>query len=392
MRLVARPLVHAAAVLALLLAAALPAGAQPHASQAAASLSSEQQLQAIRQALLEATLDKPTQVFSSAWIDERGALRESHEFHSQAQVRGVRVLSYVSEGQAEPQAKVSAEVLPWNWRQTDFKTGQRPCLSPPKAWRVPMSVSAELGGAFSGEQMLGGQSLLQAAQNSLVDALREGDRWIPSVWRAPVSGTYMRALLGTDSGERQGWTAQIELFSESVHGQMARPQYSEINGPLMWAPAPWQWTLRVRLSPPRSDKTEAMPSFEQALRIEVDAEKAHNHPNAWQLALHTQLQQSLAQWIQKVQAQMRCEPVQFAVRQQAGAGLTLLAGAGSGLRAGDRVLIMNPGWVPSRLLDPRAVDHLALAEVVRSSSHQTELRQLAGPPLAMQGDWVALPL
>lgn len=392
MKLLARPCARAAACLALLLAAAVPAAAQTRAEQHARSLSSEQQLQAIRQALLDATLDTPTQVYSSAWIDDRGALRESHEFHSQAQVRGVRVLSYLSDGQAEPQAKVSAEVLPWNWRQTDFKTGQLQCLAPPKAWRVPISVSAELGGNFSGEQMLGGQSLLMAAQQGLVTVLQGGDRWTPSVWRAPEGNTYLRALLGSGTTERAGWTAQVQLTSAPTSRPVVRPQYSDINGPLMWAPAPWQWTLRVRLSPPAADKAEAMPSFEHALRIEVDPEQAQSHPSAWHTPLHTQLQQSLGAWLQHVQAQVRCEPVQFAVRQQAGAGLTLLAGNGSGLRAGDRVLIMNPGWVPSRLLDPRAVDHLALAEVVRTSAHHTELRQLAGPPLALQGDWVALPL
>ena len=49
------------------------------------------------------------------------------------------------------------------------------------------------------------------------------------------------------------------------------------------------------------------------------------------------------------------------VRSQAGGVLQLMAGAGSGLRPGDRLLIMQPGWVPSRMLDPRAADHIALA-------------------------------
>ena len=79
------------------------------------------------------------------------------------------------------------------------------------------------------------------------------------------------------------------------------------------------------------------------------------------------------------------------VRQQANA-LVLQAGMGSGLRTGDRVLLMHPGWVPSRVLDPRAADHMALAEVVRIAPQQTDLRQLAGPPLPVGSDWVALPL
>ena len=71
------------------------AQAQPPKASPAAH---EQQLQLIRQALLDATLDAtPTQVISSAWVDGRGALHENHEFHSRAEVRGVRVLSYLNE-------------------------------------------------------------------------------------------------------------------------------------------------------------------------------------------------------------------------------------------------------------------------------------------------------
>jgi len=33
-----------------------------------------------------------------------------------------------------------------------------------------------------------------------------------------------------------------------------------------------------------------------------------------------------------------------------------------------------------------------LAEVVQTGQRHTEIRQLAGPPLAHQGEWVALPL
>ena len=80
------------------------------------------------------------------------------------------------------------------------------------------------------------------------------------------------------------------------------------------------------------------------------------------------------------------------VRRQPDTSLQLQAGAASGLRAGDRVLLMQPGWVPSRLLDASALEHLALAEVVQTGQRLTQLRQLAGPAIAAPGEWVALPL
>ena len=101
----------------------------------------------------------------------------------------------------------------------------------------------------------------------------------------------------------------------------------------------------------------------------------------------------LVQAVQQLQSQTRCEPMQFLVqRQESHPALRLQAGQDSGLRPGDRVLLMQPGWVPGRLLDPRSAEHLALSEVVQTGQRHTEIRQLAGPPLARQGEWVALPL
>jgi hypothetical protein len=44
------------------------------------------------------------------------------------------------------------------------------------------------------------------------------------------------------------------------------------------------------------------------------------------------------------------------------------------------------------MLEPGATEHLALAQVVKVGPDRSELQQLAGPPLAAQGHWVALPL
>jgi hypothetical protein len=65
---------------------------------------------------------------------------------------------------------------------------------------------------------------------------------------------------------------------------------------------------------------------------------------------------------------------------------------GSGLRPGDRVLLLNPSQIPSQMLEPGATQHLALAQVVKVGNDQTELQQLAGPALPTQGHWMALPL
>jgi hypothetical protein len=100
----------------------------------------------------------------------------------------------------------------------------------------------------------------------------------------------------------------------------------------------------------------------------------------------------VASWAQSLDERSQCEPVRFAVQRTPHQGMVLYAGQGSGLREGDRLLIMNPSHVPSRMLEAGAAQHLALAEVVRVGRLQTELQLLAGPALQTRGPWVAVPL
>jgi hypothetical protein len=97
-------------------------------------------------------------------------------------------------------------------------------------------------------------------------------------------------------------------------------------------------------------------------------------------------------WVVQLDKRSACEPVQFHVRRSEADKLTLQAGADSGLRPGDRVLLINPSHVPSQMLEPGATQHLALAQVVNVGPDRSELQQLAGPALAAQGHWMALPL
>jgi len=74
----------------------------------------EAHLAAIRQAILNATMDRPTRVISTAWVDQHGALHEAAHFHSEAKVSGIRVLAYLP--QDESQTQITADVLPWGYQ------------------------------------------------------------------------------------------------------------------------------------------------------------------------------------------------------------------------------------------------------------------------------------
>ncbi len=347
------------------------------------------QLAAIRQAILDATLDRPTRVISSAWVDDKGALHESAHFHSEAQVRGVRVLSYV-QGE-NPVTEVSAEVLPWGWKPVG---ADQSCKAPPRPWRLPLGVQVVMPEGFHGPQLFASQSLLDLAQQAWGQNMQVSQRWrTHSVAQAaPQSdNAYMRALTG-QTEERSGWMAEISL---QPHAPAVARSWTERVGQhltLSESALPWRWTLSVRLGQKLSPTSRLVPQWQIEQIVSVDPMALSQNPSAWAQQMQGLLQERIRQWVTQLDKQTECEPVQFHVRRQGSSSLELQAGFDSGLRPGDRVLLMDPAHVPARMLEPGLAQHLALAQVVKVGPHRTELQQLAGPALASQGAWMALPL
>ena len=343
------------------------------------------QLAAIRQAILDATLDRPTRVISSAWVDNKGAFHESAHFHSEAQVRGVRVLSYVQGD--EPVAQVSAEVLPWGWKPVG---ADQSCKAPPRPWRLPLGVQVVMPEGFSGPQLYASQTLLELAQQSWSQNMQASQRWRTHnvAQAAPQSdNAYMRALTG-QTEERSGWMAEISL---QPHAPAVARSWTEYLGlkdsdPLL------RWTLSLRLGQKLSPASRLVPQWQIDQIISIVPMALAQSPTAWAQQMQGLLQERMRQWVAQLDKQTECEPVQFHVRRQGTQSLELQAGFDSGLRPGDRVLLMDPAHVPARMLEPGVAQHLALAQVVKVGPHRTELQQLAGPALASHGAWMALPL
>lgn len=375
--------------------AAAPAGIAPAAAPSPAPVSvHEQQLQAIRQALIEATIQAPTQVIASSWIDDMGALRESHQFNSKAEVRSVRLLPFDAPEPKQAAPRASADVLPWGWRH-DPQT-QNSCSPAPRAWRSPLVLSSQRAAGFPGPQQSASQALLQATVAHAQQALQQGVRWDVRTSSVTERINYLRSLSAPAREDSAPWQLDIRLEPQGPGTRTTTQDTTTVSdgkSEVRWiGDQPWIWLLRLSLTQNSGHAQGNSTSWQQEFRIAVDLEKLAEHPGQWRTPIEAALNTRVTAWLAGIERQLQCEPVQFVVRSQTGGVLQLMAGAGSGLRPGDRVLIMQPGWVPSRMLDPRAADHLALAEVVRLSSGHTDIRQLAGPPLPIGSDWVALPL
>lgn len=356
----------------------------------------EQQLQAIRQALLEATLERPTtQVISSAWVDEKGALHENTHYHSQAQVRGVRVLSYLPQDAEPPKAQVSLDVLPWGLHPAHAaQAASGSCEGPPRAWRLPMQLHTRLDAGFTGAQRNAGLQLMQLAGQAWAQQLAQSQRWQGQEAERSQANSYYRALtsMGEDLG---GWVAELVISPQaSVADQksLLRQVRQGLQDQMPWTAPVWRWSLSLNIGMRPTPDAAVVPVWQVQQTLAVPITESGRHPASGLQQLVSTVEEQMAAWVRALDARSQCEPVQFVVQRNAAQALTLAAGQGSGLRPGDRVLLMNPSHVPSRLLEPGATQHLALAEVVRVGRRQTQLQQLAGPALPAHGQWVALPL
>jgi hypothetical protein len=362
--------------------------AQAQSAKAAQNNSQKEydaQLAAIRQAILDATLDRPTRVVSTAWVDDKGALHESAHFHSEAQVRGVRVLSYVQGD--EPVTQVSAEVLPWGWKPVG---ADQSCKAPPRPWRLPLGVQVVMPEGFSGPQLFASQTLVDLAQQAWSQNMQASQRWRTHTVAQVASqsdNAYMRALTG-QTEERSGWMAEMSL---QPHAPAEARSWTDRLSLSPSAP-PLRWTLSLRLGQKISPASRLVPQWQIEQIISVAPLALSHSPTAWAQQMQGLLQERMRQWVAQLDKQTECEPVQFHVRRQGTQSLELQAGFDSGLRPGDRVLLMDPAHVPARMLEPGVAQHLALAQVVKVGAHRTELQQLAGPALASHGAWMALPL
>ena len=349
----------------------------------------EAQLAAIRQAILDATMDRPTRVISSAWVDDKGALHEAAHFHSEAKVRGVRVLSYVQGD--EPQTQVSAEVLPWGLKPA---AADQSCQTPPRPWRLPMGIQALDLNGFSGPQQFASQTVLDMAQLAWANQLQSSQRWhATTLASAPASdeaNPYMRALLASQNAERSGWVAEFSLQPHAP--ATTEPQASAERSQAGDLPADWRWTLHLKLGQKNNAGSGQQAPWQMTHAISVAPLDLAKSPTLWVQSLQAQLQHQMRQWVALLDKLTECEPVQFHVRRNSSLALELQAGLDSGLRPGDRVLLISPNHVPSRILEPSVAQHLALAQVVKVGRNRTELQQLAGPALASNGAWMALPL
>jgi len=325
------------------------------------SLRPEEQLQAIRQSLLQAALEGPTEVRATSWVDGQGVLHDSSSFVSGAVVRGVRVLSYNKPLHQEPIAALHLDhrqavgqlscrtahdrAQPWHHMQLDIQ------LSP----HIPIALRQSAHQA----SLVIRQWLRQRSANG-------------ALWRVsepyPTANRYEQALLSR--GEQHiPWRLVLRMEpGQDVHGTA---------------------TLVLRWDVSRRLDRVVLHQLQQTLGMETPELSAT--PQRLSSVMNEQLHLLMQAFAQGLEAKLFCIPPQFEVLNLLPNGLRIAGGESSGLRVGDQLILADRHKLPSRALEAKALDQLALAEVQSVSGYYAELKQIAGPKLVGAAQWVAVP-
>jgi hypothetical protein len=323
-------------------------------------LSPEERLDAIRQALVKRAMEGPTEVRASSFIDGSGVLREASSFVTGMEVRGVRVMAYGRDMDQQAAAGValdSSKPIPPN--------GCKASKSPVWHQMTWESVSVPMPVAYQYEAQ---QVEFQLRKMAMMASQQSG------AWRLNerkyVSDTYERLLVG--QGEQHvPWQLRVSIAPgrDSVH----LSNTYEIR---------WELVSRVQ--------GLALYQSEQKITIYQPAlVSATSRP--LEAAVLAQIQTAVQVMSQGMERVLSCRVPQFEVLKIRQDSVRIAGGSGSGLKVGASVVLTDKDQLPSRALEPRAFDSLAMGEVVSVSEYAAEVKLKTSAKITNPSQWMAVP-
>jgi len=344
--------------------AALLAGMGVNFSVAAADLSAQERLNAIRSAMVEAAMKSNTRVSATSWMESDGKLRELNRFSSEIKLRDLQVAQYSRDAGQQPQAELATAKA-----VEAVQPGRCDAPQAKAPLRQVMTVGLDLSSGLAPVQRYPAQQLGFAARTQLMKAAARSERWRLISTQAQAR-TYDRLIHGHGE-EHVTWHAQLTVTPVPLSG--VSDDYTAF-GLTLQVSGPGQrqgWFVAEEVVVPSvSTQSYGTP------KMDTDTNAA--------------ITRAVTAMAQQLEKQLACEPQTFAVAQSNGR-LSLNAGSNAGLRVGDMLMIADPSVLPRHTLEPGALDAAVLAEVKSVTPYQAEIKQVAGRKQTFKGAWVAWP-
>ena len=387
-----------------------------------APLTAQERLDAIRQSLVDASLQNPTRVSTTTWIDPQGSLRENSTFKNALDVQGVKVLGYELDdaGQAKarlqfPSNMAAQQALPKNETHRVKETGLQGAVekfnqlmgktlgssnlaATSEALAQSSSCTQKVGARMNhlvsldvqidpNASALVLQTLLphiQAqwvqtnAQSSKANAWRAVNN-LPAASMAKIMTAYERALIG-NRPETLPWHAVVRVTTESLPASALEAYLgAKSPGALM--------TLDFQLVGTDGQASQ----FEDSATLKLDFERSSWAAPKMNASSVAAIQEQLQAWRNAAEEWLNCQQINPVVTSALGQKIEINAGALSGVRKGDEWLVANPARFPAELLSREGAPQTLLASVQSVTPYGSQLVVLAGPAQAVQANWRAWP-
>ena len=384
-----------------------------------APLTAQERLDAIRQSLVDASLQNPTRVSTTTWIDPQGSLRENSTFKNALDVQGVKVLGYERDdaGQAKarlqfPSNMAAQQAASKNETPRVKETGLQGAVD-----KFSQLMSKTLGSVKTVEASAQDNSCTQkvgARMNHLVSLDVQID--------ANASALVLQTLLphiqaqwvqtNVQSGKANAWRAVNNLPAASMANSMTAYERALIgNRP---ETLPWQAVLKVKTESVKASSLEAYlgaqnpasfltldfqlvgtdgqaVQFEDSATLNLAFERSSWAAPKMNAVSVTAIQDQLQAWRGAAEDWLNCQQINPVVTAAMGQQIEINAGALSGVRKGDEWLLANPARFPAELMSREGAPQTLLASVQSVTPYGSQLVVLAGPAQAVQANWRAWP-
>jgi len=381
------------------------------ATNAQAELTAQERLDAIRQSLVEASLQTPTRVQTTAWFDKQGSLRENSSFKNALDVKGVRVTGYDRDELGQPKAKLQFPVATAEASMSKFANGPLDKFGQAidkfskfaKKWAPPGVLGQEdepickvkVSGKLMHMMSLDLQTeestnttflsaFLPMVQSNWVGNAKTTGGWrmvnsLPAPSMSNNMTSYERALIGNRS-DNLPWTAKLMVSTEKVESSGVVLTRAEKTSALQV-----QLRLQVNGAEGQLEAYKDQTSF--VIELETPAWSSPRlSPNSLLL-----LQNEVEVMRNQAEEWLSCQAVNPAVTAVASRQIEINAGALAGVKKGDEWLVANPARFPAELMGKEGAPQTLLAQVQSVTPFKSQLVVLAGPVQAVQANWRAWP-
>ena len=375
---------------------------QPAATQEPLKLTPDQRLDAIRRALVKATLQGATKVETLSWIDEAGTLRDSASFRSDMRVRGVQVLAYGQNEEGEPEAKLD---LPAEGVKQEDLVKAKPaavawdaCPKPVPGLRQVVGVDVVFNGPWQPADLGVAKTLANwtLRELSLAEPL-----WVLVQRPAAPKNSYEAALLSSPL-DQAPWRARLVLTPLSS-GKVSLPAPESPDKPAasnlpyletvgrMGADTLEYPTLQVSWQWQMARNAGSAPLMQESGVVEVVLRKNNWEPAEVEPTTQVALKKMLSNWLLKSQKALACEWMEAQVTRIQGPEINLNQGSLAGVKVGDQWLVADLPKVVLHALEPDALAKTALAEVRQVFPYSARLQVVAGQAKGVEPHWKAWP-